>query len=205
MARKTNSKKLGKKILILGEGKSERQYFVEMKKTESLSIEIQPELPRKPYYRTIFSAAEYYSDYYLKVFCLIDLDYIVRDGLFMEYNNRKQAIFTRCKNVQVFESYPCLETWFAFHFEEFSREFVYCDDLIDNKLEIKNRFKDYKKGNASKKYYNQLKPLQRDAAIRSQRACQNRLSGISSGMYQENRCQLPFTDIYKIVQELLVI
>ena len=203
MARKINKRKLEEKVLILGEGISEQSYFIEMKESEHLNYTIKPELPKKPDYNAIFKKAENEAEYYLKVFCLIDLDYIIRDGLFSEYNNAKQNLLKENKNVQIFENYPCLETWFAFHYEYFSREFASCKDLINDLLNTENRFKDYKKGDSFRKYYNQLKPYQTEAIIRAQKAFQNRSKGIADDLYHVNDCQMAFTEIYLIIKELL--
>jgi len=203
VARKIKKRKLEKKILILGEGTSEQSYFIEMKESEHLSYTIKPELPKNSNYDTIFKKAENEAEYYLKVFCLIDLDYIIRDGLYSEYNNYKQKLQRENKNVQIFENYPCLETWFAFHYAYFSREFASCKDLINEFLNIKNRLMDYKKGASSRKYYNQLKPYQNEAIIRAERTFQNRSNGIAENLYRVNDCQVAFTEIYLIIRELL--
>ena len=203
MARKINKRKLEKRILILGEGISEQSYFIEMKESEHLSYTIKPELPKNSNYNTIFQKAQIQAEYYLKVFCLIDLDYIIRDGLYSEYNNNKLKLQRENKNVQIFENYPCLETWFAFHYEYFSREFASCKDLINDLLNTENRFKDYKKGDSSRKYYSQLKPYQTEAIIRAEKAFQNRSNGIADNLYRVNDCQVAFTEIYRIIRELL--
>lgn len=133
MAGRSKKRKTKKNILIIGEGKSEKQYLIEMKKVEKLKYALKPDLPKKSDYKYLFSFAEDNAEFYSKVYCLVDLDYVIRDDKFAQYSAIKEKTLKNKKNIEVFESYPCLETWFAFHFEYFRKTYDFCDKLIKEK------------------------------------------------------------------------
>jgi len=174
-----------------------------MKEIESFRFQIKPELPKKSDYNTIFEEAKDYSEDYQKVYCLIDMDNIVGCNQFNKYDLIKIKLMKEFKNINIIENYPCLETWFAFHFEDFGKLFTNYDELIKEKLIKKDRLGDYKKGDNSGKYYLKLKPFQEEAIKRAKRSCEKRITELENGVNQIEECKLPFSEMYQIINDLL--
>jgi len=202
MARKTKSRKIPKQILVLGEGQSERQYFIEMQRHEDSVFALKPELPKSQDYGHIFRYAINNAEEHQKVFCLIDIDYILNQNKYEEYKAEQNKAL-KVRNIVVCESCPCFETWFVLHFEEVSKPFTYCDSLISEKLQ--NRIQNYKKADSKRNYYALLKNKQQDAINRAEVIVKRRNKEIATGLHNPRVCRIPFTEIHLLIKELLEI
>jgi len=107
-------------------------------------IQVNPVLPsKKSDYKSIFKRAknEFDPDIYSHAFCLIDLDYIHRNGKMDDYCAEKEDIL-KIKNMYVIESCPCIEYWFLLHYEYMFQSSYECSSIIDK---LRLHIPDYKK------------------------------------------------------------
>lgn len=194
--RKIGTRPLRKTIRIICEGKTEKKYFLSMKKECSIRIELKPELnsgKREP--SQILDAAlrlKQDSDQ-PDVCCVYDLDVILNDDRekrrYQEY--RKKAAEN---GVLVFESFPCFEIWILLHFTDACGSETDCPDLIRNHL--RKHIPDYEKG--ADDLYDRLKPDQAEAIRRAEKQKKN-----AEIINEKHVYSRPFTDVHELVRKLI--
>ncbi len=121
MARKNRTpRKVRKAIAIIGEGISEQEYFICLKRNKRYSFKIKPDLPQSSNFIGIFKKAKdlIRNDDFDFVYCLIDVDCIFQDRLEDKLLREFQKLIKSVgkDNVELINSNPCFEVWFLFHF-----------------------------------------------------------------------------------------
>ena len=161
--RKRNIRKLKKSILLICERETEHRYFKDFKKYENFKFQIIPELAKYSSYQSIFKKAKNNANLYKYVFCILDLDQIIKQGTVKKYEKAKKEL-KKEKNIIFIESIPCFEIWFLYHFEDYCKLTKKCK-LVNQRLES-NYIPNYKKGNS---VYNILKENYEVAVKRAKR------------------------------------
>ncbi|MCL2141884.1 MAG: RloB family protein [Methanimicrococcus sp.] len=194
-------KEIKKKIFIIGEGKSELSYFQDLKKESDLKFNLKPELGKDGSdFHSIFEKASDNadSDIYKQIYCLIDLDYIIKQKLFEEYTKAKKELLSKTKKmVTIIESLPCFELWVLLHFEKTQSTNIECQQLIDRKL--KKHIPNYTK--AMPGLYSKIKDKQSKALKFSKELKRLRQKEIKN--MGDVHCRDSFTDIDELIQILV--
>ena len=145
--KKKISKPKNNTFAIIVDGETEVWYFQMLKRNEpSLQINIEPKIPQKKKLSDQCEKVLELSEVYTKVFWIIDLDVVIRDGQvhkFKEYLNEVELK----NNVITILNNPCLEYWFLLHYESISKYFPKCSNA---EKQFKKHLKDYKK---TQKYF----------------------------------------------------
>ena len=192
-------REIKKKIFIIGEGKSELSYFQDLKKENDLKFSLKPELGNGSDFHSIFEKAldNADSEIYKQIYCLIDLDYIIKQKLFEEYTKAKKELLSKTKKmVTVIESLPCFELWVLLHFEKTQSTNIECQQLIDRKL--KKHIPNYTK--AMPGLYSKIKDKQSHALEFSKELKIQRQKEIKN--VGDSRCLHSFTDMNELIQIL---
>lgn len=131
MGRKVQLRPARPKIAIVGDGETEKIYFSDIKDSDRPSdIDLYPALPaRKGDFKKVLDTALVLSEEYTRVFALIDMDTVIRDGKGKEYAAARAAAET--EGVIVLEMGPCFEIWLLLHFVQTTRSFTRCDEVVD--------------------------------------------------------------------------
>lgn len=198
MSRRKKNRKLKKRILIIGEGKTEKIYFTDMKEQEETSFVIIPELGKKGRsdFANIFRKAEECAEFYEFVYCVLDLDVICNKFQTNSYDDKKNKLLKKNKNIKIIESHPCFEEWILLHFEYFAGS---CEKCGTVKAKLENHMPNYKKSNS---IYKKLKHNQSEAVKRALKIKEDLRKNISTGVCK-NYSQHSFTDVYIPITELL--
>ena len=186
-----------KKAALFVDGESEKWYFLTMKRVESIkNIDLQPKLPRKKKIKEQFEEVKSACNDYDLVFWIIDLDKIIESEKdkakgnsspkteFLKYYNDSEKI----KNLEIIIVNPCLEYWFALHFEYTSRYFSGCSQA---NTVLKKHLSSYEK---AEKYilngnlYKKLKSHQPNAITNSKKV----------GDFDPNNFNKSVCEIYKL-------
>ena len=186
-----------KKAALFVDGESEKWYFLTMKRVESIkNIDLQPKLPRKKKIKEQFEEVKSACNDYDLVFWIIDLDKIIESEKdkakgnsspkteFLKYYNDSEKI----KNLEIIIVNPCLEYWFALHFEYTSRYFSGCSQA---NTALKKHLSSYEK---TEKYilngnlYKKLKSHQPNAITNSKKV----------GDFDPNNFNKSVCEIYKL-------
>ncbi len=192
---------------VVVDGKTEVWYFQMMKKYEKLHrIDIVPEIPKNKSLSEQFKTVLENSNYYDKVFWIIDLDTIIKEnkerrkntvsGLdkikkyIKEINNHYSGV------VKVFINNPCLEYWFLLHFIETGKYFHNCEKVIKElkrteltDYEKKERY--FKRRNLD--IYFRLKPHQKRAIKYA----------LKQGLFSFDNHEKSISEMYLVLDELL--
>jgi hypothetical protein len=142
---------LKKGYLIIGDGKTESWYFSQLKKHVPLSakITLSPPLPIKRSLTDIEDEINEQLQHFDKVFWIVDLDTIIADQQIDRFKKIYQRLLKKRKHPFVFINNPCLEFWFLLHFEQTSRPFSSCEEVV-RALKTYPEMANY---NKSEKYY----------------------------------------------------
>jgi hypothetical protein len=192
-------REIKKTILIIGEGKSELSYFKDLKKENDLKFNLEPKLGSDgSNYKSIFEKVLENADLgvYAHIFCLIDLDYIIKQDLLEDYEKEKNILLSNTQEglVIVIESLPCFELWILLHFEKTQSTNVECKQLIDGK--VKKHINDYTK--AMSGLYSKIKDKQPQAMEYSKEIKKQRQKEIENT--SNTFCRLSFTDIGELIK-----
>ena len=116
MSRRKKNRKLKKRILIIGEGKTEKIYFTDMKEQEETSFVIIPELGKKGRsdFANIFRKAEECAEFYEFVYCVLDLDVICNKFQTNSYDDKKTNCLKRTKILKLSNLIPVLKNGFFY-------------------------------------------------------------------------------------------
>jgi len=128
-----------KRVVIIGDGKTEIAYIESLKIAfrEKLSdYSLQPRLPKdasvKEFERFILN-----NLVYDKVLCIIDMDTKLRDQVEMTKYIQLKYKYRKNKNVIFYETHPCTELWFYYHFQYTTAEFGKYEPELKRMLEKK--------------------------------------------------------------------
>jgi hypothetical protein len=169
MARTPKKKKLLRRIAVVGDGFTEKIYFEQLREEEHLkNVVIKPELPGKyskggTYKKALSTAKSLIEDGYDHVYCLIDFDTVLSENKLAEFNKEIRDISK--KEITVYISNPCFETWILVHYNKTGREFANCATV---EKDISKHLKDYCKEQEylrKKNLYRTLRPNLESQAI----------------------------------------
>lgn len=207
MARSDRFKRrAGRKIFsIIVDGDTEVWYFQLMKQEEKMRFDISPRVPLRKtieeQYETVCENACIYDH----VYWILDLDVIIK-----EYKQRSKtklpALEKLKKYVKKIESNeritllinnPCLEYWFLLHFENTSKYYSSCSEVI-KELKKNDCLCDYSKSeryykNQRKNIYTKLKPYQEQAILNAKALEDFDCETIESG----------YAELYKVIERLI--
>jgi len=162
MARKTRLVNTRTAVAVIGEGITEHCYFSQMKKYETLPVNLKPDLPQHSNYQHIFKKAkELLRKEFDLVFCVIDLDVILSDQ--QKLRKYKESKTKLPKKVHVCECMPCFDLWFLMHYEYSTKIYQTYSSLEPH---LKRYIHDYAKSKVyfeNKKIYAFLKDRQNNA------------------------------------------
>lgn len=185
MPRKTNKKKANKTILLVVEGQTEKEYFLELKSCEKLlGITIIPKVASHSSMSNILECAirEASDKVYDSIWCVFDRDVSLHSKVTVKAKNLESKAIR--KGIKIADSFPSFEVWFLLHYVIPQYSYSKQDELIND---LKKYIPDYEKG---KKIYSKLKPLQKTAGENAKK--------LDSEEY-ETYCR-----VYKILEEIEV-
>jgi hypothetical protein len=180
---------------IVGDGPTEKIYFDLLKESKRFSsipqINIKPELPntkgRGGGYIRVFEKAKELSENHDRVFCLIDMDVVIRENKLQSYAREKMRVEKGGK-ITVIENNPCFEFWFLLHFEFTAKHFDSCDRVC-NEIRRNDRLPGYSKAKEDlPRHYEALEPKLCDACKHSRSIEDQRDIELVSP--QHPRCQM---------------
>ena len=199
--RERESREIKKNILIICEGESEQTYFKDLKNREDLKFPIRPELSNKSSYKEIFEKVKKNNDpeVYEHIYCLMDLDHIIKHKMYPEYEKAKHELQKECKIVSIIESCPCFELWICLHFEKTQSGEIDCDTFIKNRL--KKHIPSYEKN--MEKLYTLTKDKLLTALKNANEINENREKQIENKTYPNHmKCTLSHTLMPIIISKL---
>ena len=132
MAKKQLKKNIRASYAVVCEGYTEWYYFDYVKSKRRYPFKLKPEMPGHSSYNHIFDKARSLlsREEYSAVFCVFDLDKIKSD-------NQIESFFNECKKLRTKKiipvlSFPCIEVWFLFHYQDkySSRYYESYEDLL---------------------------------------------------------------------------
>ncbi len=134
-----------KRIAIIGDGKTEFAYIESLKivfKDKLTNYSLQPRLPKDA---SVKELDRFIVDnlYYDKVLCIIDMDTKLRDAREMTKYQQLKHKYRKTSNVLFYETHPCTELWFYYHFQYTTAEFGLYEPELKKQLERK--IPDYEK------------------------------------------------------------
>jgi len=194
MARHSRQIRTRKAIAILGEGITERYYFEGLRKYENYGFKIKPEKPQNSDFTYIFKKARQLAgDEYDLVYCIIDLDTIIRNKfLISKYKTGKDNII-KCSKIKVIEINPCFELWFLLHHKKIGKCFKDCNETIKCIRKI-HKLKKYNKTHA----YFERNNLYQILLEKLNNAIDNsKWVNSKRTLPQHSKC-----DVYKIIEKL---
>lgn len=157
MRQQRKIKNVNRNYAFVVDGETEAWYLQMMKRNEQeLRINIVPRIPQKKSIKQQFDLVKELSVNHTKVFWIIDLDVVVKESKtspkgknksIKVFNECRNTLLNKYKNVSIIVNNPCLEFWFLLHFTQTSRLFENCIDV--EKL-LKKELKDYQK---NEKYF----------------------------------------------------
>ena len=120
------------RIAIIGDGKTESIYIESLKdafKVELSAYALKPILPKHSSVAEIKRLIEA-NLMFDKVLCVIDMDTKLKDSKEMAQYQQLKFKYKRNQNVIFYETHPCTELWFYYHFQYTTSEFgLYEPDL----------------------------------------------------------------------------
>lgn len=132
MAKKQIKKNVRASYAVVCEGYTEWYYFDYVKSQRRYPFKLKPEMPGHSSYKHIFDKAKSLlgKEEYSAVFCVFDLDKIKSDNQIENFINDCKRLRTK-KIVPIF-SFPCIEIWFLFHYQDSfsSRYYESYEDIL---------------------------------------------------------------------------
>lgn len=175
MARTSKRQPERNNVAIVGDGQTERIYFMDVRDTDRPdNLSIFPDYPRKlGSYKGVLDRATTLTADYSRVYALIDLDTIIQ--------NNQQAAYSRDKaaaekiGIIVLENNPCFEVWLLLHFVHTGRLFANCNEVLVQ-LRANGRITRYDKSEkflTNARLYNTYKTQLLEQAIPNARRLEN--------------------------------
>ncbi len=202
MQRKHPTRKLLPAIAIIGDGESEYFYFQQLKEIERiLNFSIKPELPNRSgkgggFEKVFGKVRNLLDDGFDHVFCLIDMDVVVKDQKLAEYAVQKLKM--EKAGCIVLECNPCFEIWFLLHFQKMARLFNNCGE-VESLLKKEAEFNGYDKSLhffRQKNVYQLLKKRLHDSAIPNSKWLENQQA-------TEKSPNFPRCEVFKFIEKCL--
>ena len=176
------------KILIVGEGATEKCYFENLKAIYGYRCCVQPRFYRNTAIKDIRKIIGKYSEEPITLVVVTDMDSVKRDkkvgkdweALKKDYKNNKNILFC--------ESNPCLEYWFLLHFADTCRNF----SSNEVKRELRKYIKNYQKKNKfleSEKWVREMS-YQKGSLKEAQKKAKKYINGSS------------YSKVYRAIEEL---
>jgi hypothetical protein len=184
MGRKTNQRKLYPAIAIIGEGITESIYFTQLRQQEDIQFTVKPDYGKNSGVESIVEKAlELLGREYDIVFCVIDMDEMVRNKtLMIKYENLKKK---QGNNQLVFiENNPSIEFWFLLHYIFTTKTFQNYKQLaimLKKYLPAYDKTEKYLSGS---NIYNQLKPHQANARNNAEKTSMDKMNKSYSEIYK---------------------
>lgn len=128
-----------KRVAIIGDGKTEFAYIESLKiafKEKLSEFSLRPRLPKDSSVKELGRFIENNLDYD-KVLCIIDMDTkLKKQKELTDYLELKQK-YRKKSHVIFFETHPCTELWFYYHFQYTTCEFGLYEPELKRQLERK--------------------------------------------------------------------
>ena len=132
-------KKERKSVAIIGDGKTEFEYIESLKiafKENLAEYSLQPRLPKNSSVaemKRLIDANLVFD----KVLCVIDMDTKLKNPKEMVQYQQLKNKYRKNDNVNFYETHPCTELWFYYHFQYTSSEFGLFEPDLKRLLEKK--------------------------------------------------------------------
>jgi hypothetical protein len=181
-------------FIIIVDGENEVWYFQMLKRNErALTINIKPEIPQKKTLKDQFDMVKKYSNYYSKVFWVLDIDVIIKESnekaksKIKPINELKEYINTiinEYHNIVIITNVPCLEFWFLLHYDKTTKYYPTCHEVVKiigthiNNYSKTQQF--YTKQNSD--IYLRLKPKLKDAIEHAKFSGRFRIDSTNKGV-----------------------
>ncbi|MDC7249846.1 MAG: RloB family protein [Sphaerochaetaceae bacterium] len=179
-------------IAIVGEGPTEWAYFDHIRVSRRYSFVLKPELPKHSDYKTVFKKGkELASKGYDLVFCVVDMDTIIKYRILNEFNKVCKSL---PKKVVPITSMPCIEFWFYLHMLEkpLFRLYNSYDDFYSTLIK---KIPDYEK---TRKYFEQSKIFSRIEA----NSGLNKAINNSNQILQKNIDECSYSEVSLVLEQL---
>ncbi len=128
-----------KQIVIIGDGKTESIYVESLKtpfKEKLSGYNAKPLIPKHSSVAELKKLIEANINYD-KVLCVVDMDTKLRDQKEMAQYQKLKQKYNKSKNVFFYETHPCSELWFYYHFQYSTGEFGLFEPELKRLLEKK--------------------------------------------------------------------
>lgn len=189
----------GKKTFaIVGDGDCEKWYFQMLNQSESLIINIKPELILKASLKKQYGYVKNLAENYDKVFWIVDYDVIERETSECKKGDEKRSEefaryykeLTKFENVEILVVNTCFEYWLLLHFKYTKKNYKDCDETGKD---LKSVFPNYEKTEKfykknSSDIYSQLKSKLPKAVQHAEKI----------GTFDLSRPSEPVCEIYKL-------
>jgi RloB-like protein len=132
-------KKERKSVAIIGDGKTEFEYIESLKiafKENLAEYSLQPRLPKNSSVaemKRLIDANLVFD----KVLCVIDMDTKLKNPKEMQQYQQLKNKYRNNNNVNFYETHPCTELWFYYHFQYTGSEFGLFEPELKRQLEKK--------------------------------------------------------------------
>lgn len=151
-------------MAIVGEGITEWYYFSSMRQAERFGFEVKPSIPKHSDFRSILeSARRLAAQGYDYVFCVLDMDDLMKKPATLREYQREKARNRQNRNILFIESMPCFELWFLLHFQKVYSARVY-ENFHQLKPELVKFLTDYEKSDAYFRKRNLYEFLQKEGS-----------------------------------------
>ncbi len=182
--RQTRKRKLYPAIAIVGEGITESIYFSQMRQQEDLQFTVKPDIGKSSGVDSIVNKAlELLEKEYDMVFCVIDMDELIRDATLMKkYKELRKE--NDDKGLVFIETHPCTEFWFLLHYVYTTKAYTSYSQL---QKELRKHLPSYEKTEkylAGNNIYKQLKPNQPTARSNAEKTGSSGKGGSRSEIYK---------------------
>jgi len=128
-----------KRIAIIGDGKTESIYVESLKdvfKEKLFAYTVKPALPKHSSVNEMKRLIEANLGFD-KVLCIVDMDTKLRDPKEMSQYQQLKHKYRKNVNVIFYETHPCTELWFYYHFQYTTSEFGLFEPELKRQLERK--------------------------------------------------------------------
>jgi hypothetical protein len=128
-----------KRVAIIGDGKTEFAYIESLKIAFKDKLSVYSLKPRLPKYSSVKELERFIVDNleYDKVLCIIDMDTkLKKQKELTDYLELKRK-YKRKSHVIFYETHPCTELWFLYHFHYTTAEFGLFEPELKRQLEKK--------------------------------------------------------------------
>lgn len=200
-ARKTGGKEPRSTLLIICEGGTEKNYFINLKdklKLTPLEVEIIDQgaaaltIVKKAIERIDSRKNDSLRANYDEVWCIIDVEIPVQPSM------KKAIALARKEKIKIALTNPCFEYWFILHFKETTKRFNNNKQVLAHLRE--HYYDGYSKNEEIiKEFCKRIYEIRDDAIENAKRCC--RAGNWGNDLTKHN----PSTDVYKVVEKLIAI